>query len=155
MSGIDSNLSIYKILKVQKLNDLAILPTQGSTAAAGWDLYAAIKEDIILLPGETEKIGTGLSIEIPENYFGAIFARSGIATNNGIRPSNCVGVIDSDYRGEVIVALHNDSNFDFKIIPNMRIAQLIIIPYLSIEINEVQSLNTTSRGAGGFGSTGI
>ena len=93
-------------------------------------------------------------MEIPNGYFGAIFARSGLATKEGLRPANCCGVVDQDYRGEIIVALHNDSDNVRFITPNERIAQLVVIPYLEIEFNEVDRLNTTSRGAGGFGSTG-
>ena len=103
---------------------------------------------------ETEKIGTGLSVEIPEGYFGAIFARSGLASKNGIRPANCVGVCDCDYRGEYIVPLHNDTDEDYTVNHGDRIAQLIVLPYLTIEFNEVSDLTETSRGIQGFGSTG-
>ena len=100
------------------------------------------------------KIGTGLSIAVPEGYFGAIFARSGLAAKEGLRPANCVGVADSDYRGEYIVALHNDSAISRVVTPGERIAQLVVMPYLSVEFEEVDSLDETERGAGGFGSTG-
>ena len=104
--------------------------------------------------GQTTMIKTGLSIEIPDGYFGAVFARSGLASRAGLRPANCVGVIDSDYRGEVIVALHNDSDVTRQVEKGERIAQLVILPYLSVEFNEVEELSETERQAGGFGSTG-
>lgn len=141
-------------MKYKKLNDLAKEPTRGSVAAAGYDLYAATSYDIELPPHETVKIGTGIAIEIPDGYFGGIFARSGLATKKGLRPANSVGVIDSDYRGEVIVALHNDSNLTQYIDAGERIAQLIIIPYENVTFEEVNDLSDTERGDGGFGSTG-
>ncbi len=138
-----------------RLNNDAKIPLRGSNEAAGYDLYANISEDFVeIKPHETAKIGTGIAMEIPNGYFGAIFARSGLATKEGLRPANCCGVVDQDYRGEIIVALHNDSDNVRFITPNERIAQLVVIPYLEIEFNEVDRLNTTSRGAGGFGSTG-
>ena len=140
-------------INIKKLNPNAILPTRGSEQAAGYDLYACIDEPITIPPHSTVKVGTGLSIELPDNYFGAIFARSGLATKKGLRPSNCVGVCDSDYRGEYIVALHNDSNIGVIINPEERIAQLVVMPYLPVEFNEVDSLTDTERGDGGFGST--
>jgi len=141
-------------IKIKKLNENAIIPTRGSEQAAGYDLYACIPERILINPHKTVKIGTGLSMEIPEGYFGAIFARSGLATKQGIRPANCVGVCDSDYRGEYIVALHNDTDIPKTIIPGERIAQLVVMPYLPIEFEEVEELSETKRGEGGFGSTG-
>lgn len=141
-------------IKIKKLNENAIIPTRGSEQAAGYDLYACIPERILINPHKTVKIGTGLSIEIPDGYFGAIFARSGLATKQGIRPANCVGVCDSDYRGEYIVALHNDTDIPKTIIPGERIAQLVVMPYLPIEFEEVEELSETKRGEGGFGSTG-
>ena len=140
-------------INIKKLNPNAILPTRGSEQAAGYDLYACIDESVTIPPHSTVKVGTGLSIELPDNYFGAIFARSGLATKKGLRPSNCVGVCDSDYRGEYIVALHNDSNIGVIINPEERIAQLVVMPYLPVEFNEVDSLTDTERGDGGFGST--
>ena len=138
------------------LNNEAKAPLRGSNEAAGYDLYANVTEDFIEInPHETKKIGTGIAMEIPDGYFGAVFARSGLATKEGLRPSNCVGVIDQDYRGEIIVALHNDSDSVRFITPGERIAQLVIIPYLEVEFNKVDKLNTTSRGGGGFGSTGV
>ena len=141
-------------IKVKKLNDLAQLPTRGSDAAAGYDLYAATDYDIHIQPHETVKIGTGLAFELPEGTFGAIFARSGLATKQGLRPANCVGVCDSDYRGEYIVAIHNDTE-DEQIIPaRARIAQLILMWYAPMTFKEVDELTDTNRGDGGFGSTG-
>ena len=141
-------------IKIKKLNANAIIPTRGSAGAAGFDLYACTDTVIAISAGETVKIGTGLSIAIPEGFFGAIFARSGLATKKGLRPSNCVGVADEDYRGEYIVALHNDSNATQIIEPGERIAQLIVLPYLTAQFEEVDSLDETERGSGGFGSTG-
>ena len=141
-------------IKIQKLRDNAKLPTRGSLNAAGYDLYAAIEKSVTIQPHTTEKIGTGLSVEVPERYFGAIFARSGLAAKEGIRPANCVGVADSDYRGEYIVALHNDTDEVRTIEPQERIAQLVIMPFLEAEFEEVKELSKTERGSGGFGSTG-
>lgn len=142
------------IIKVKKLKDNAKIPTRGSRYAAGYDLYACIDEEVMILPHTTEKIGTGLSIAVPEGYFGAIFARSGLAAKEGVRPANCVGVADSDYRGEYIVALHNDTDEPRKITPEERIAQLVVMPFLDAEFEEVSELSETQRGSGGFGSTG-
>ena len=141
-------------IQIQKLRENAILPTRGSALAAGYDLYACLDTDVQIAPGKTEKIGTGLAIAVPEGYFGAIFARSGLAAKEGLRPANCVGVADSDYRGEYIVALHNDSDVVRTVTPGERIAQLVVMPFLSVEFEEKESLDTTERGAGGFGSTG-
>lgn len=137
----------------KKLNEMAIVPTRGSEHAAGWDLYAAIPAAILIKPHTTEKIGTGIALELPDETFGAIFARSGLATKQGLRPANCVGVIDSDYRGECIVALHNDTNEDQLVEPGERIAQLVVLPYLTNELIE-GNLSDTERGIGGFGSSG-
>lgn len=142
------------IVKVKRLTDTAVLPTRGSEHAAGYDLYADVKNQVMISPHETEKIGTGLAIEIPDGYFGAIFARSGLASKQGLRPANCVGVCDSDYRGEYIVAVHNDSNHPRFIDPGERIAQLVVMPYLPVTFDEVTELTDTNRGEGGFGSTG-
>lgn len=141
-------------VNIKKLNDNAKIPTRGSEYAAGYDLYACINEPVVIYPHETVKIGTGIAIEIPDGYFGAIFARSGLATKKGLRPSNCVGVCDSDYRGEYIVALHNDANELMVVDPNERIAQLVVMPYLPVKFTEVDELSETERGSGGFGSTG-
>ena len=141
-------------IKLKKLSDTAKIPTRGSEYAAGYDLYADIAEAVTIQPHTTAKIGTGLSIEIPDGYFGAVFARSGLASKQGLRPANCVGVCHSDYRGEYIVALHNDSDTERVVNPGDRIAQLVIMPYLAVDFTEVSSLSDTQRGAGGFGSTG-
>jgi dUTP pyrophosphatase len=141
-------------IKIKKLNSTAIIPTRGSAYAAGYDLYSNNSESITINAHETVKIGTGLSIEVPEGYFGGIFARSGLATRNGLRPANCVGVGDSDFRGEYVVALHNDSNVPYTVQPNERIAQLVVIPYLHYDFIEVDELTDTERGSNGFGSTG-
>ena len=149
-----SLLSNTFMVNVKKLRDNAIIPTQGSKYAAGYDLYAAIDTPITIKSGETVKIGTGLAFELPEGFFAGIFARSGLATKQGLRPANCVGVVDCDYRGEVIVAIHNDSNRDAVIAPGDRIAQMILLPYQSMEFIEVNDLSETDRGDGGFGSSG-
>ena len=142
-------------IKIKKLKDTAVLPSRGSAAAAGYDLYACLEtESVEITPHTTVKIGTGLSIAVPDGYFGAIFARSGLAAKEGLRPANCVGVADSDYRGEYIVALHNDGEVTRVVKNGDRIAQLVIMPFLSVEFNEVSNLDETERGAGGFGSTG-
>lgn len=141
-------------VKVKKLNDLAKLPTRGSEYAAGYDLYAAIKYIIEIAPHSTVKIDTGLSFELPKGTFAGIFARSGIATKRGLRPANCTGVIDSDYRGPVIVALHNDTDEVQSIEPGERIAQMILLPYIEMQFNEVKELSDTVRGSSGFGDSG-
>ena len=141
-------------LNIKKLNENATLPTRGSEYAAGWDLYANLEEPLILQPGQLAKISSGIAIELPENTFGGVFARSGLSTKKGLRPANCVGVVDEDYRGPVIVPLYNDSENPAIIEPNERIAQLIILPYVDCEINEVEELSTTERAESGFGSTG-
>lgn len=139
-------------IRIKKLSDTAIIPTAGSCYAAGYDLYANIETTI--QPRQTVKIPTGLAMEIPQGYFGGIFARSGLATKVGLRPANCVGVVDSDYRGEIIVALHNDSDLEATITFHQRIAQLVVLPYLPIEFEQVEQLEDSSRGENGFGSTG-
>lgn len=143
------------IIETKILNDLATVPTRGSDWAAGVDLYAATDYDIEIRPGDTVKIDTGLAIAIPRGFFGAIFARSGLATKQGLRPANCVGVIDADYRGPVVVALYNDSD-EVQIIPaKSRIAQLVVIHHEDLDFMVKENLPETPRGEGGFGSTGI
>lgn len=141
-------------LKIKMLSDTAHVPTRGSDYAAGYDLYADINQLMWIPPHETVKIGTGISVEIPHGYYGAVYARSGIATKKMLRPGNAVGVIDEDYRGEVIVALHNDGDVPQSIEVGDRIAQLVINPYVAPEIEIVDELDETDRGSGGFGSTG-
>lgn len=144
-------------INIKKLRDNAVIPARGSNSAAGYDLYACLNHrgGFIIQPNQTVKVNTGIAVEIPDGYFGAVFARSGLAANKGLRPANCVGVVDSDYRGEIIVALHNDTGVKQSFGDGERIAQLVIIPYLPVEFNEVDELGETLRGTGGFGSTGI
>ena len=141
-------------IKIKKLNENATIPTRGSEYAAGYDLYAATTNVVDIAPHSTVKIGTGIALELPECTFGAIFARSGLATKKGLRPSNCVGVCDADYRGEYIVAIHNDTDEMMSIEPNERIAQLVVMPFIPVEFEVVDELSDTVRGEGGFGSTG-
>lgn len=140
-------------IKFKKLTPTAQVPTRGSKYAAGYDLSADVGSNVIIAPHTTIKIGTGLAVELPEDTFGAVYARSGIASKEGLRPANCTGVVDCDYRGEIIVALHNDSDVMRIVEPGERIAQLVVQPYVSVEFEEVETLSTTARGVGGFGST--
>lgn len=143
-------------IDIKLLSNTAKIPTHGSREAAGYDLYADISEDYVEIPPhETRKIGTGISVAIPDGYFGAIFPRSGLATKEGLRPANTPGCIDQDYRGEIMVALHNDTDFQRFVTKAERIAQLVVIPYATVDFYQVDKLNTTSRGEGGFGSTGM
>ena len=168
------------MIKFKKLKPNATVPTQGSEYAAGYDLYACIDEPMTIQPHETVKIGTGIAITPPKvrclfdqpaltempnmyyhydietniNTFGAVFARSGLATKKGLRPANAVGVCDIDYTGEYIVALHNDTNIPQTVESNERIAQLVFIPYVTDTWQEVDNLDETKRGDGGFGSSG-
>lgn len=143
-------------VKIKRLNKYAIIPTKGSKDAMGMDLYAAMEDDdvVIIPPHETRIIGTGLSIELPQGTFGAIFARSGLASKQGLRPANCVGACDSDYRGEYKVALHNDLDEPTHITRGDRIAQLSVLPFIPVNFEETDELSETERGNGGFGSTG-
>ena len=152
---IKDKIMINKLpVNIKKIKPNATVPTYGSANAAGADLYACIDSDITIASGETILIPTGLSMELPEGYAGLIYARSGLASKKGLAPANKVGVVDSDYRGEVMVALHNHSNKDAVIEPGERIAQLVITPYLMGIFTEVDALGDTERGSGGFGSTG-
>ena len=141
-------------LRIKKLDARAKLPTYGSEFAAGADLYALSEAPGRIASGETAVVHTGLAAEIPEGYVGLIYARSGLATKKGLAPANKVGVIDSDYRGEIRVALHNHSPYEQSIEPFERVAQLVIAPYLCAQFEEADELSDTVRGAGGFGSTG-
>ena len=141
-------------VNIKKLTKTAILPERGSAYAAGYDLFADIKEDVEIMPHETFLVPTGLAMEIPQGYWGGVFARSGLASKEGLRPANCVGVVDADYRGEVKVALHNDSEVVRTIVVGQKVAQMVIVPFLSVEFDLVDELSDTVRGAGGFGSTG-
>lgn len=141
-------------MKVKKLNEKAILPTYGSEFSAGADLYALTDENVAVNPGETVLVHTGLAMEIPVGYGGFIYARSGLATKKGLAPANKVGVIDADYRGEIMVALHNHSEKPAVIENGERIAQLVIAPFYKVEFELADELSDTARGSGGFGSTG-
>lgn len=141
-------------IPVKKLDPNAVLPTYGSAYAAGADLYACIEEPITFQPGETQLIHTGLAMELPVGYAGLVYARSGLASKKGLAPANKVGVIDADYRGEIMVALHNHGTSPVSIEPKERIAQLVITPYLTAHFEEAGELSDTVRGEGGFGSTG-
>ena len=139
---------------IKKLNENAIIPTYGTEYSAGADLYALPGEPIVIPPHKTVLIHTGLALEIPQGYAGLIFARSGFATKRGLAPANKVGVIDADYRGEIMVALHNHSESEATVEGGERVAQLAIMPFLKAEFEECADLSETVRGEGGFGSTG-
>lgn len=143
---------------IKLLSDTAIIPTFGSADAAGCDLYANLTAhggSVSINPGGTYLIKTGIAMEIPKQYAGFIYARSGLASKRGLRPANCVGVVDSDYRGEVMVALHNDSPYEQVVNHGERVAQMVIAPYLHPEFVVVNELEDTDRGNGGFGHTGV
>ena len=142
-------------IPVKKLKPNATLPTYGSEYAAGADLYACIDEAITINPGETHMVPTGLAMELPMGYAGLIYPRSGMASKRGLAPANKVGVVDPDYRGEFMVALHNHSLNAQTVEPNERIAQLVITPFITAQFDETNELSDTVRGAGGFGSTGF
>lgn len=143
-------------VKIKKLDPNATIPTSGSAFAAGYDLYACLSGDgeVTIPAHHTVMVPTGIAVALPGGTFGGVFARSGLASREGLRPANCVGVVDSDYRGEIRVGLHNLSAEPYTVQPGERIAQMIIMPYFAPEIVEVASLSETDRGAGGFGSTG-
>lgn len=140
-------------IKIKKLKDNAVVPTRGSKYAAGADLYSA-ENDLYIEDRQTVMIGTGIAMEIPEGYVGLVYARSGLACKEGLAPANKVGVIDSDYRGEIKVALYNQSGQKKLVKNGERIAQIVIAPFLTPEFTEVSELDETDRGEGGFGSTG-
>ncbi len=142
------------LIRLKKINKDAKIPSYGSEFSAGADLYACEENEITIIPHETRLIHTGIAIEIPNGYVVLIYARSGLASKRDLAPANKVGVIDSDYRGEILVALHNHGNKDQVIQPFERIAQLVIAPVTQATFEEVEELNTTERNAGGFGSTG-
>ncbi len=141
-------------VKVKKLISRAHIPSYGSEYAAGADLYALTEGEVTINPHETVLIHTGISLEIPAGYAGLVYARSGLASKRGLAPANKVGVIDSDYRGEIMVALHNHSEIPAAVSDGERIAQIIITPYLPAVYEEAEELDDTERGTGGFGSTG-
>lgn len=142
-------------VKIKKLNPAATIPTYGTEFAAGADLYACTDESITINPGETQFIHTGLAMEIPEGLVGLIYARSGMACKKGVAPANKVGVIDSDYRGEIIVALYNHSETPLVVNNGERVAQMVYAPYYHAQFTEVDELEDSVRGEGGFGSTGV
>lgn len=147
-------------IKIKKLYEDAIIPTRGSYYAAGYDLYAHIEcqgenTGVMILPHETVLIGTGVAIQPPKDCFGAVFARSGLASKQGLRPANCVGVCDYDYTGEYMIALHNDSDTQRFVKHGDRIGQVVFMPYVNVNFVEVENLDATERGDGGFGSTGV
>ena len=141
-------------VKVKKLDERAVMPSHGSEGAAGYDLYACADAEVTVPAHSTVMIHTGLAFTLPEGTFGAVFARSGLAAKQGLRPANCVGVIDSDYRGEVMVALHNDCAEERTVKAGERVAQMVLLPFIPMELDETDELPDTLRGAGGFGSTG-
>ena len=141
-------------LKVKKLDPNAVIPVYSSAYAAGADLYACEDSDVTIPAGKTVLVHTGIAMAIPEGYVGLIFARSGLATKRGLAPANKVGVIDSDYRGEIMVALHNHSDEDKTVERGERIAQIAFVPFVSADFEVADELDETVRGEGGFGSTG-
>ena len=141
-------------IRIKKISEKAKMPTYGSEYSAGADLYALLDGTIDIKPHETVFVHTGISVEIPEGYCGLIFARSSMGAKRGLAPANKVGVIDADYRGEIMVALHNHSEASAKVEPFERVAQLAIVPFLKAEFEEADELSDTVRGVGGFGSTG-
>ena len=141
-------------VKIKKLNDRALIPIYGSEYAAGADLYACMDEPVTIYPGKTEFVRTGIALEVPEGYAGLIYARSGLACKKGLAPANKVGVIDADYRGEIMVALFNHAEQPVTVEHGERIAQMVITPYLKADFHMVDELSDTVRGEGGFGSTG-
>ena len=146
-------------IRIKKLNPNAVIPTKGSDKAAGYDLYVcddrlANGVAMAISPGQNVLLKTGLAMAIPDGYYGAIYARSGLASKQNLRPANCVGVVDSDYRGEVMVALHNHSTVPQTVEHGERVAQMLITPVLTPDYEEASELSDTVRGVGGFGSTG-
>ena len=141
-------------IRIKKLNENAVIPTYGTEFSAGADLYSLPGESITIPAHSTVMVHTGLAMEIPEGYAGLIFARSGLASKRGLAPANKVGVVDPDYRGEFMVALHNHTDEDKTVEGGERIAQLVIVPFITAAFKETDELSDTVRGEGGFGSTG-
>lgn len=141
-------------MRVKKLRENAVIPTYGSADAAGADLYACLEAAVTIEPGKTVFVPTGLAMEVPKGYAGLIYARSSMGSKRGLAPANKVGVVDSDYRGEVMVALHNHGTDAQTVAPGERIAQLLVTPVLAPAFEECSDLTDTLRGTGGFGSTG-
>lgn len=154
LAGRRKGVKKMNTIRVKKLREKAVLPTYGSAGAAGADLYACLDEPVNIAPGKTVFIPTGLSLEIPRSCAGLIYARSSLGSKRGLAPANKVGVVDSDYRGEVMVALHNHGDLEQTINPGDRIAQLLITPVLTPAYEAAEELSDTVRGQGGFGSTG-
>ena len=154
LAGARKGNEIMETIRVKKLKENAVLPTYGSAEAAGADLYACLDAPVTILPGASVFIPTGLAMEIPKGFAGLIYARSGLACKRGLAPANKVGVVDSDYRGEFMVVLHNHGSEPQQITHGERIAQLVITPVYTPGFTEVTELNDTQRSAGGFGSTG-
>lgn len=146
-------MTVEKV-RFKKLSENAVVPSYGTAYSAGADLYSAMQEDVIIAPETTKFIKTGIAIEIPEGLVGLIYARSGMACKKGLAPANKVGVIDSDYRGEIMVALYNHSDSSVTVASGDRIAQLVLTPYIKADFEEADELDDTVRGDGGFGSTG-
>ena len=144
-----------RTVAIKKLNENAVVPTYGTKYSAGADLYACLEEPVSINPGEAYMVHIGIAMEIPEGYVGLVFARSGMASKRGLAPSNKVGVIDADYRGEIMVPMFNHSKQVQTIEPGERVAQMVIVPFLTAEWNLVDDLGETDRGASGFGSTGL
>ncbi len=141
-------------VNIKKLNENAVIPTYGTEFSAGADLYACMEEAVTIQPGETVMIHTGIAMEVPVGYAGLVYARSGLACKKGLAPANKVGVVDADYRGEIMVALHNHSTEAVTVESGERVAQMVIAPFLAVDYNVVDELTDTVRGEGGFGSTG-
>ena len=141
-------------MKIKKLNERATIPTYGTDFAAGADLYSCEEGEITVAPGETRFVHTGIALEIPHGYVGLVYARSGLSTKRGLAPANKVGVIDCDYRGEIMVALYNQSSAVQTLAVGERVAQIVFTKYDTAEFEVVDELDSTERGAGGFGSTG-
>ena len=142
-------------MNIKKLNENAVVPTYGSACAAGADLYACEESTVTIEAGQTGLVHTGIAMAIPDGYVGLVYARSGLASKKGLAPANKVGVIDSDYRGEVMVALYNQGDLPQTVEHGDRIAQMVFVPYYTAEFEVCDELSETVRGAGGFGSTGI
>ena len=142
------------VLKMKKLREGAVLPQRQTEGAAGYDLCACLEAPVTLQPGEGYPFPTGLAAEIPQGYAGMVFCRSGLGVKHGISLPNCVGVIDSDYRGELVVPLRNYGNKPYTVQPGERVAQLVVLPVCLLPVVEAEELSATGRGAGGFGSTG-
>ena len=147
------NMTVEKV-RFKKLSENAVVPSYGTAYSAGADLYSAMEDDVIIAPETTKFIKTGIAIEIPEGLVGLIYARSGMACKKGLAPANKVGVIDSDSRGEIMVALYNHSDSAVTVAKGDRIAQLVLTPYIKADFEEADELDDTVRGDGGFGSTG-